>query len=114
MPCEEMLSWAKMRVSLTSMMNLRKPGKVSAPAEPASTTVVTPRAIQVGSGSTPKWLTPQYTWTCRSMRPGGHHVAHDINRLARLVRRQVGPNRSDLAVGKSHVHHRVQLLGWID
>ena len=52
-PWVEMLICARMRVSLTSMTNLRKPGKVSAPAEPASTTVVAPRARQVESGSMP-------------------------------------------------------------
>ena len=84
MPCEEMLSWAKMRVALTSMMNLRKPGKVSAPAEPASTAVVTPRAKQVGSGSTPKWLTPQIHVDVQVDEARGHHVARDIERLACL------------------------------
>ena len=44
----------------------------------------------------------------------GYHVARDIKRLVRLVRRQVGPNRGDFAVGKSYVLHYVQLLGWID
>ena len=39
-----------MRVSLASMMYLRNPLKVSAPAEPASSTVVAPCARQVGIG----------------------------------------------------------------
>ena len=43
-----------------------------------------------------------------------HHVARDIERLARLVCRQIGPNRGDFAVGKSYVLHCVQLLGWIN
>ena len=70
MPCAEMLSWAKRRVALTSITYLRKPGKVSAPDEPASTAVVTPLAIQCGSGSMLKWLAPQKTWTCKSIIPG--------------------------------------------
>ena len=45
--------WARMRVSLASITYLRKPSKVSAPAEPASTTVVAPRARQVWSGLMP-------------------------------------------------------------
>ena len=69
-PWTEMLSWAKMRVSLTSMMYLRNPGKVWAPAEPASTTVVEPRPRHSASGLTPRYDTPSNTWTWRSIRPG--------------------------------------------
>ena len=59
MPWQEMFSCARMRVAETSIRYLRKPGKISAPAEPASTTVVAPRARQVGSGSTPR---SEQTW----------------------------------------------------
>jgi hypothetical protein len=52
-PCDEMFSWANRRVADVSMTYLRKPGNVSAPADPASTAVVTPFATQCGSGSIP-------------------------------------------------------------
>ena len=44
----------------------------------------------------------------------GHHVARDIERLARLVRGQVASDCGDFTVGESHILHRVQLLRWID
>ena len=57
-PTTEMFSSARTRVCATSMMYLRNPGNVWAPAEPASITVVTPLATQLGSGGMPSGATP--------------------------------------------------------
>ena len=70
MPICEMFSSATRRVALTSMTYRRNAGKVDAPAEPASTAVVTPRRRKCGSGSIPKGGTPQNPCVCRSTRPG--------------------------------------------
>jgi hypothetical protein len=69
MPRLEMWSMATMRVAETSMMYRRKAGKVAAPADPASTAVVTPTRQAVGADSTPSGGTPQKTCVCRSTRP---------------------------------------------
>ena len=42
------------RVCAGSAANLRKPSKVVAPAEPASTAVVTPRPMQTSSAGSPR------------------------------------------------------------
>ena len=52
-PVAPMLRNGRIRVAATSITYLRNAGKVRAPAEPASTTVVVPVARQWGSGSMP-------------------------------------------------------------
>src|SRR5437899_1346109 len=65
-----MFSKAKTRVSAVLITRRRNPGKVCAPADPASTTVVAPLAIQFGSAGMPSGATPSYTWTWISTSPG--------------------------------------------
>ena len=49
---------------------LAEPGKCMRPADPASRTVVTPFATQLGSGGIPSGATPSYTCTWTSINPG--------------------------------------------
>ncbi len=51
-------------------INSRKPWKLASPADPASTTVVTPLAAPAWFIITPRSVPPYQTWACRSVQPG--------------------------------------------
>ena len=61
---------ARMRTRDRSTTYSRNPGRLKAPADPASTQVVTPDRAATLSASIPKYPTPRKTCVCRSMSPG--------------------------------------------
>ena len=69
-PVRQMCKKQIISVSLPGITCLGMPPKVSQPALPASTMVVTPARTPPRSAFTPLPLTPSYTWVCRSMSPG--------------------------------------------
>ena len=69
-PIEPMFRNAKMRSAAGSMTNSRKPAKLASPAEPASTSVTTPRSSPHWRGRIEMSVPPCQTWTCRSHQPG--------------------------------------------
>ncbi len=69
-PIEPRLRKALIRSLAGSMIYSRKPWKFASPADPASTSVVTPRSAPHSEGRIEISVPPCQIWTCRSTQPG--------------------------------------------